>query len=228
MLKNVSQLFVICFIIGFSFQGLLAQEKINQLNANGKRTGVWTKKFNNGKIRYIGQFKKGKEIGVFKFYSPLSSEHPIAIKTFEDKSNLVQVTYFTVQGVIESEGEMDGKNRIGFWKYYQPDGKILLSEENYKEGILEGKSVTYYKSGKIAETVFYKNGKLDGNAKRYAANGILLDNLNYEDDKLNGLAKYYDIKGELIYTGNYEDDVKVGKWEYFENGKSVNVDKIKQ
>jgi antitoxin component YwqK of YwqJK toxin-antitoxin module len=228
MLKNVYQLFVICFIIGFSFQGLLAQEKINQLNANGKRTGVWTKKFNNGKIRYVGQFKNGKEIGVFKFYSPISSIHPIAIKTFENQSNLVEVTYFTVQGTLESKGEMIGKKRIGLWKYYQEEGKKLLSEENYKNGVLEGESVTYYKTGKIAESLFYKNGKLDGNIKRYAENGILLNDLNYKEGKLNGLAKYYNIDGKLIYTGNYENDVKVGKWEYFENGKSVNVDKIKQ
>ncbi|MCF6181101.1 toxin-antitoxin system YwqK family antitoxin [Lutibacter sp.] len=227
-MKNAHQLFVICFIIGFSFQGLLAQEKINQLNANGKRIGVWTKKFSNGKIRYVGQFKNGKEIGIFKFYSPLSSIHPIAIKTFENQSNLVKVTYFNVQGVLESEGKMDGKKRIGLWKYYQDKGKKLLSKENYKNGVLEGESATYYKTGKIAERLFYKNGKLDGNTKRYAANGILLNNLNYKDGKLNGLAKYYDIKGKLIYTGNYENDVKVGKWEYFENGKSVNVDKIKQ
>lgn len=227
-MKNNHQLFfIVCFVV-FSFHGLSAQEKINQLNANGKRTGVWKKHYNNGKIRYVGQFKNGKEIGVFKFYSALSSAHPIAIKTFENNNNLAKISFYTVKGVLESKGVIDGKKRTGLWKYYQPNGKTLLSEENYKDGILEGKSVTYYKSGKIAETVFYKNGKLQGNTKRFAENGVLLDDLNYAEGKLNGLAKYYNINGKLIYTGNYENDVKVGKWEYFENGKSVNVDRLKQ
>lgn len=226
-MKKLQLFGIVCFLL-FSYQTSLSQEKINQLNAKGKRTGVWQKRYNNGKIRYVGQFKNGKEIGVFKFYSALSSEHPVAIKTFEDHSNLAKVSFYTVKGILQSEGLMDGKKRMGLWKYYQQDGKNLLSEENYKEGVLEGKSVTYYKSGKVAEMVFYKNDKLDGNTKRYAENGILLDDLNYKEGKLNGLAKYYDIKGKLIYTGNYENDVKVGKWQYFENGKSVDVDKIKE
>jgi len=227
-MNKTLKIFVVCLSILVNFQGIISQTKINQLNANGKRTGVWTKKFNNGKIRYKGQFKDGKEIGVFNFYSPLSSKHPIAIKKFEPNSNLVEVTYFTVQGVVESTGKMKGKIRIGLWKYYQEDGKKLLSTENYKNGVLEGEAITYYKNGKVAEALFYKNGKLNGNTHRFASNGILLDDLNYVNGKLNGLAKYYNIKGKLIYTGNYKDGIKEGKWEYFENGKSVNVDKIKQ
>lgn len=226
-MKKLQIIGIACFLL-FSFQMSLSQERINQLNTKGKRTGVWQKNYNNGKIRYVGQFKNGKEIGVFKFYSALSSEHPVAIKTFEDDSNLAKVSFYTVKGVLQSKGLMDGKKRIGLWKYFQEDGKKLLSEENYKNGVLEGKSVTYYKSGKVAEMVFYKNDKLDGNAKRYAESGNLLDDLNYKKGKLNGLAKYYNIEGELIYTGDYENDVKVGKWQYFENGKSVSVDKFKE
>jgi len=225
--KKLHLIGIVCFLL-FSFQTSLSQEKINQLNAKGKRTGVWKKNYNNGKIRYVGQFKNGKEMGVFKFYSALSSEHPVAIKTFENNSNLAKVSFYTVKGVLQSEGLMNGKKRIGLWKYYQEDGKKLLSEENYKNGALEGKSVTYYKSGKVAEMVFYKNDKLDGNTKRYSESGILLDDLNYKEGKLNGLAKYYNIEGKLIYTGDYENDVKVGKWQYFENGKSVSVDKFKE
>jgi antitoxin component YwqK of YwqJK toxin-antitoxin module len=225
--KKLQIIGIACFLL-FSFQTSLSQEKINQLNAKGKRIGVWKKNYNNGKIRYVGQFKNGKEIGTFKFYSALSSEHPVAIKIFENNSNLAKVSFYTIKGVLQSKGLMDGKKRIGLWKYFQEDGKKLLSEENYKNGVLEGKSVTYYKSGKVAEMVFYKNDKLDGNAKRYAESGNLLDDLNYKKGKLNGLAKYYNIEGELIYTGDYENDVKVGKWQYFENGKSVSVDKFKE
>lgn len=226
-MKKLYLIGVVCFLL-FNFQTSFSQEKINQFNSGGKRTGVWKKNFNNGKIRYIGQFKNGKEIGVFKFYSPINSKYPTAIKTFEANTNLAKVSFYTVEGVLVSKGLMDGKKRIGHWTYYQPDGKTLLSEENYKNGVLEGKSVTYYKSGKVAEVLSYKNDKLHGNSKRFAKNGVLLDDLNYVNGKLDGLAKYYDIHGKLIYTGNYKDDMKVGKWEYFENGKSVSIDKLKQ
>ena len=227
-MKFYYAIFVYFFITVFSLQNINAQEKINQFDVNGKRTGVWKKFYNNKRIRYQGKFEAGKEIGVFKYYSALSSEHPTVIKTFKKNSNLANVKFFTTKGILESEGEMKGKNRIGKWLYYQQDGRALLAEETYEKGILTGESKTYYITGKLTEFSHYKNGKLHGNLKRYADNGVLLDNLNYNAGKLHGAAKYYNIKGKLIYWGDYQNDEKVGKWEYFENGKPESLDSIKQ
>jgi antitoxin component YwqK of YwqJK toxin-antitoxin module len=204
-----------------------AQENINKINANGERIGVWKKFYNNGKIRYQGQFENGKEIDVFKYYSIVSSEHPIIIKTFSKENNISKVEFFSESGILESKGEMNGKNRIGKWVYYQNEGKII-SEENYSNGVLNGISKTYYKSGKITEILNYKNGKLNGSIKRFADNGVLLDDINYVNGKLNGLAKYYNLKGKLIYTGNYENDEKVGKWQYFSDEEAVSTKKYKE
>lgn len=214
-------IFVFFIMTIFGCQTINAQEKINQFNSEGERTGTWKKYYNNKRIRYQGQFEEGKEVGVFKYYSALSSDHPIAIKTFKKNSNKATIQFFTEKGILESEGEMNSKNRVGKWVYFHPDGKAILSEENYDNGILEGVSKTYYLTGKITEISHYKNGKLHGNLKRYADNGILLDDLNYENGKLHGAAKYYNVEGKLIYWGDYENDEKVGKWEYFENGKPV-------
>ncbi len=218
----------IFLISAIGFQPIKAQEITNQFNANEKRTGVWKKYYNNERIRYHGQFKDGKEIGVFKYYSALSSEHPIAIKTFKKNSNLANVHFYTEKGVLESKGEMNDKNRVGKWVYFHTNGKSILSEENYENGILNGESKTYYLTGKLTEFSHYKNGKLHGNLKRYADNGILLDDLNYENGILHGAAKYYNIDGKLIYWGDYENDEKAGKWEYFEDGKPNDLDKNRQ
>ena len=228
--KNRIQVILLLLFIGLGQQLVVGQEKINQLNLNGKREGVWKKYYNNKRIRYQGQFKNGKEIGIFKFYSASNSEYPEAIKTFEQKSNFAKVKFYSEKGLLKSEGEMKGKIRIGKWKYYHIDGKTILSEERYKEGILNGESKTYYTTGKLTEHLFYKNGKLSGNIKRYADNGNLLGDLNYIEGKLYGPAKYYNTKGKLIYWGDYEDDEKIGKWEYFEKGKpkdSIIVNKTK-
>lgn len=217
-MKISYSLFVFILLSVMGFQSINGQVTINQFDANGKRTGVWEKYYNNKRIRYQGQFLAGKEIGIFKYYSALSSDHPIAIKTFSKNSNQSSVQFFTEKGVLESKGEMNGKNRIGKWVYFHSDGKSILSEENYENAILNGESKTYYLTGKITEVSHYRNGKLHGNLKRYADNGFLLDDLNYENGKLHGAAKYYNIEGKLIYWGDYENDEKVGKWEYFEKG----------
>jgi len=60
----------------------LYSQKTNQYNHNNKRTGVWKKYYPNKRVRYVGQFKNGREIGVFKFYDITSSKHPTIIKTF--------------------------------------------------------------------------------------------------------------------------------------------------
>ena len=219
---------LVVLVIVLNCSGLNAQEKINTFDENGKRTGVWKKYYNNNRIRYHGQFEAGKEVGVFKFYSALNSDHPVAIKVYDGDSSLVNVKFYSVKGVLESEGAMENKNRTGKWMYYHKDGKTIIAEEMYQQEELNGESRTFYENGKITEILNYKNGKLHGKVMRYSEEGTLLDDLLYAEGKMHGLAKYYNTKGELIYTGNYENDEKVGKWEYFENGKPENVNKLKQ
>jgi len=221
MLNNMKKISTLLLIFVVGMQCISAQEKINQLDANGERTGVWKKYYPNNRIRYEGEFIAGKEVGTFKFYSIKNSEHPISTKTFEKNNSFCNVKFYTEEGVLESEGQLDGKVRVGKWLYYHKDGKTLLSEEMYENGVLHGESKTYFKNGKITEVLNYKNGKLYGNVKRYADNGNLLDDLNYVDGKREGLAKFYNVDGKLIYTGSYKNDEKVGKWKYFEDENNL-------
>ena len=215
MKVTVSNLLII-FLVSFSAT-VFSQEKVNQLDAQGKRTGIWKKYYNNKRIRYEGTFEAGKEVGTFKFYSEVSSNYPVIIKEFSSNSNIAKVSFYTVKGILLSKGEMNGKNRVGMWLYFHDDGKTLMSEENYENGVLNGSSTTYYKSGKVTETKFYKEGKLHGNLKRFSSDGILLDDVFYEEGKLNGPAKYYNSKGKLILSGDYKDDLKVGEWVNFKD-----------
>lgn len=205
-----------------------AQGNINKVNSEGQRVGVWKKYHPNKRLRYVGKFENGKEVGTFKYYSIVSSDHPIAVKVFSKENSIAKVTFYTEGGVMESNGKMDGKNRIGKWYYYQEDGEALLAEEYYEDGVLEGESKSYYRNGKVTEILTYKNGILNGNSKRFSDEGILLDDVIYVDGKLNGLAKYYNLEGELIYTGPYENDEKVGKWEFYMDGELADPKEMKQ
>lgn len=216
------------FLILLVSATMFAQEKINQLDEHGRRTGVWKKYYDNKNIRYEGQFEAGKEIGVFKYYGELNPTHPIIVKTFSGENDNAKVSFFYDDGKLESEGSMNGINRIGKWTYYNTDGKTIVTEENYENGLLQGTSTTYFASGKITEILNYKNGELHGNVLRYSSEGILLDDLLYENGKLHGIAKYYNIAGKLVRKGFYENDEKVGNWEYFENGEPVKATKIKE
>jgi antitoxin component YwqK of YwqJK toxin-antitoxin module len=206
---------------------MFSQEKINQLDAQGRRTGVWKKYYDNKNIRYEGQFEAGKEIGVFNYYAELNSKYPNISKTFSEVGDSAKVNYFYEDGKLQSKGTMNGKNRIGKWTYYNTDGITIISEENYENGLLNGISTTYFSAEKKAEITTYKNGKLHGQVFRYSSEGILLDDLQYQNGKLHGPAKYYHVSGKLVRKGNYENDEKIGNWEYFENGEPITPKKIK-
>jgi len=214
MKKVGINLIVLILLGGFTF----AQE-INKIDAQGERTGVWKKYYPNKQLRYEGEFKNGKEIGVFKFYAMSSSKHPLVLKTYNPDLKEVKVQFFTKNGIIESEGMMLDKKRIGLWTYYHSDGKTIMIEENYDNGQLSGVYTLYYKNTQITKTEHYKNGKLHGNSKQYTTTGILTEDINYVDGYLQGNAVYYEINGAIKLKGRYKEDLKVGMWEFYVDGK---------
>ena len=195
-------------------------QKINQFNANGERDGAWRKMYKNGRLRYSGNFENGKEVGTFMYFNMTSSDHPTIIKIFSKTTNIADVEFFTSKGKLRSKGKMEGKNRIGKWQYFFPNGKVL-SEESYTNGKLEGLLVNYYPNGKTTEETYYKNGVKNGSSKKYTDDGILIEEVNFVNNKHNGFAKYFDLKGNLKETGEYKEGKRAGKWEFYLDGEVV-------
>ena len=55
-MKNVVQLFLLCFVTA------ICAQNTNQLDAKGKRHGIWKKYFDGTKVlRYEGQFDHGRK-----------------------------------------------------------------------------------------------------------------------------------------------------------------------
>lgn len=211
---KVNLLIVLSFVVS-SFTAF--SQKTNQLDANGKRDGIWRKFYDNGDIRYEGEFQNGKEIGTFTFYNQGSS-YPSIVKIFSQKSDTATVKFFN-KSRVKTTGKMVGKKRVGKWIYYFEDGKRVFSEENYKDGLLNGVVKNYYDNGNLTEVTYYKEGKKHGSSKIYTEGGVLIEDVNYVDGKLNGLAKYFDIKGVIKEKGMYADGARAGKWEYYIDGE---------
>lgn len=211
-----------CGLLAFGFLGLqpMFSQEINQFDSNKQRTGVWKKYYKNNRIRYEGQFKNGKEVGTFKFYDISSSNHPIIIKKFRESSDSVFTQFFTTKGLLQSEGYFIGRKRVGKWSYFFPTRK-KMSEENFKDGSLNGTVINYYPNGKITEKSQYKNGMKHGKSLQFTSDGSILEEVNYENGKLNGPAKYYDIKGQLKEQGTYKNGKRIGQWEYYLDGEVV-------
>lgn len=225
---NIKRLvFVSAFFACFFTSKISNAQKMNQFDANKKRTGLWEKYYPNNKIRYQGQFKNGKEIGVFKFYDITDSRNPTITKKYSEKNDSVIVTFYSLKGKIQSKGNFIAKNRVGLWEYFFPNGKIM-SREFYNQGKLEGKVVNYYPNGKETEISFYKNGLKDGVSQKYSSAGILIEEISFKNNKANGVAKYFELNGNLKETGVYKDGKRIGEWEFYLDGEITNDNDLKK
>tara|TARA_R110002049_G_scaffold308939_1_gene515044 strand:+ start:37663 stop:38358 length:696 start_codon:yes stop_codon:yes gene_type:complete len=215
---------VLGFLLILLYSNLISAQAINQLDANGKRHGIWKKTFDGTTItRYEGEFLHGKEIGLFKFYKNIQKKAVLtATKQFNETDNKAEVKFFTSTGKVISEGLMDGKLYVGTWKYYQKNSNELLTLEHYNDvGKLEGERFVYYPNGQIAEKQIYKNGNLHGISQWFSEKNVVLKEFVYENGVLHGVSKIYNPKGELIVEGAYKQGKKHGIWNYYENGKLV-------
>lgn len=199
---------------------LFAQNQINQLNGKGERHGPWRVTFKGSdQVKFEGTFDNGKEVGLFKFYKEKSKEQPAATKNFIPGSDIVEVKFYTNRGGLVSEGYFKNQKRHGKWIYYHKNSDQVMMIENYVNDTLEGKKITYFDDGKIAEEAFYKNGKLNGQNKVYSENGTILNEFTYANNLLHGPVKYYDAKGNLEIEGSYKNNLRDGIWKYYKNGK---------
>ena len=225
---EIKRLFYIFAFFTFYFMSKDCNaQKNNLFDSNNKRTGTWKKFHPNKRIRYTGQFKDGKEFGVFKFYDRTTSRKPILIKTFYENSDSLFVQFYRLNGNLKTEGVLNERKRVGLWKYFYKNGAVM-SQENYKNGLQHGEQFVFYSNGKITERSLFKNDFLDGISSKYSSKGILIEEVAYKKGKPNGLAKYFELNGNIKETGIYLDGKRVGKWEYYLEGEIASEDSLKK
>ena len=115
---------------------------------------------------------------------------------------------FTGKVLGSKEGEMVNGIRIGFWKYYLPNGKVY-ERGNYNQGEKDGIWEEFRYSGKLKIKSIFKNGELDGLYEKYYDNGQLFYTGSYKKNKLNGVWKSYDRQGNLKTITHWKNGYKI-------------------
>jgi antitoxin component YwqK of YwqJK toxin-antitoxin module len=107
----------------------------------------------------------------------------------------------------------------GLWINIEEFDLFYLSEENYKDGKLDGNCNYYYKDGQLAKEENYTNGVLDGSYKYYYYRiGKLRFIKNYKEGKQDGQYKRWYEDGRLMYETEFINGTGIDKL-YNENGK---------
>ena len=115
----------------------------NKTNAQGQKEGKWSGYYESNHLRYIGEFKDGKEVGVFTFYEDTPEQVIKATQDFSKEPGKSFATFY-FEGKKMSEGWFAGKQKEGRWIYFHKGGEKINSEEFYKDGKLEGIRKVYY------------------------------------------------------------------------------------
>ena len=206
---------IICLFLLVS-GSLLAQNKVNQVDAQGRKQGFWTKNDAEGKLMYQATFKDDKPVGELKRFHPNGKEKAAMI--FTEGSEISDAKLFDERGSLIAQGKYDGQKKTGEWSYFL-DSRVV-STETYANGQKNGLSKRFYQTGELLEESNWQKDKLNGLYRTYFEDGKIYLECNYTDGKRNGKFKTSFLNGNQELEAFYTDDMKDKDWKYFdETGK---------
>ncbi|RLD38045.1 MAG: hypothetical protein DRI89_14685 [Bacteroidetes bacterium] len=218
---------ILLFSIFFIAPLFVFTQSQNQIDAQGQKQGRWVKAYNNGKVRYIGQFRDDRPYGEFNYYYESGALQTIT--NFSDDGIIAQTKTFHENGTPMATGNYIRQKKEGLWRYYSDIDSSLIAEENYQKGVLHGKSVNYYpETGKAAESFEYFNGKKEGPYLKFFPDGSTMTDGTYKNDQLDGEFTLFYPDGKIQLKGQYKDGQQTGNWNYFdEEGNAIQEEDFK-
>lgn len=188
--------------------------EIFNYDETGKLNGTKQVFDHDGKLYYEWDFVKG-EITAYRYYDKNGS----IINEGKRKLTKFPFTGYFEDGTKRFEGDYDGSEQNGIWKYYDRYGN-LSSEEPYLKGATNGLLKSYHQNGKLNYQVNYKAGLRDGYYEEYFPNGKMAEQGWYVDGEKEGYWKQYYANGNTQRSLYYVDDTQHGWQDYFdEKGK---------
>lgn len=206
-----------CILFLFVLVGTIGFGQVNQVDAQGRKQGVWKKAYeNNSVFRYVGQYKDDKPYGKFVYYYPSGDVQ--AVIEFNDDGSIGYSKMYHESGYMMARGKYVNQEKDSMWVYFDDRG-IISYTENYVAGKLDGQKVIYYEpyNGKylVAKYYTYSKGVLQGEFKSYYPNQQLESEGSYENGRLNGMVKYYYTNGKTMKLERYKNGVKHGYWIFY-------------
>jgi antitoxin component YwqK of YwqJK toxin-antitoxin module len=208
------------FLFFLAFTGGLAQAQVNQTDANGKRHGSWSKKYENGQVRYLGEFNHGIPVNTFKYYfddGSLRTEN-----VYRGKTGVCLSLQYGQEEKLAAKGIFKSRLKDSVWTYFDANG-VVIARETFVKDQRQGKAFKYFANGRPAEIVIYQNGVKEGPFTQYYESGKLMAKGQYKNGKLHGEVIYYFSNGRPRLKGNYVHGVMNGTFYYF--GDNLKLEK---
>jgi antitoxin component YwqK of YwqJK toxin-antitoxin module len=206
------------FLVVLMLSGLagFSQEE-NKIDAKGQKQGEWKKYHENGRLRYVGNFKNDKPLGEFKYYDTAGSMQ----KKVDHENGASYFIGFHKTGEVMVVGKYIDQKRDSTWNTYDVEG-YKKSTEFFINGLKNRVSYVYYPNGQIAEEKAFFNDFENGKWIKYSIDGKMKMEAIYENGGLEGKAVYYRSNGKRSISGFYYHGTRNGVWLYFgADGKKI-------
>ena len=197
--------------------GVLArQQKINRLDKQQQKQGLWVEFYNNMSVKVEGTYVNNLKNGYWKYY--------------DKKGNLLRIEKW-VRGELQEGASETAK--VDIRREINPQTGELEFKGAYKNGKPSGVHRYYGEDGKVDSSKIYENGTLlfegivdeegqkQGPWKEYYRSGELKAEGRYRDNKKVGTWKYYYRNGNLEQTGSYIAGLPDGTWEWYYPDQSL-------
>ncbi len=130
------------------------------------------------------------------------------VKVKDDQGNLLEK--YTINKKTQQ------KNGI-YYRYFRD--KSIDEVAHYKDGLLEGQRILFFKTGDTMTIETHHNDLFEGVFKTFFKNGQLESIGQYIDNKMAGIWKYYYDNGQLKEQVTFSDNNENGPFiEYYKNG----------
>ena len=214
----------IIFLISIGFWA--SAQTINQTNAAGQKTGKWQKKYDNGQLKYKGQFENGYEVGEFIYFFP---DGKIQSKlVFSEKGVMTTVSIYYKNGSQQATGFYRNKLKHGTWKYFNAATGIISKQETYADGKKDGVFRIYYSNEQISTEVYWKQDVRDGTWQEFFENGNIRLSTQFVNGNLDGEYKTYYAGKKISRKGQYVNGKLDGVWiTYNEQGIYTTYERYK-
>jgi len=143
-------------------------------------------------------------------------------------ANSETIKKFYNDGTIQSATTYKNGKKNGAEHIYYPDGAILRSAHKYVHGKLHGLQQEYSSSAMLIKEENFKHGKLDG-VSRYYTKGLLAREVTYKNGKIEGVYREFFPTGITKVEIRWERGIAVEGYLYNKVGerRSMSVKQLR-
>ncbi len=193
---------------------LRSEEQINRFDEEEKKQGIWKEFYENGKVKWEGDFKHGVLDGI--------------VREYNKKGGLKTMNMF-VDGALNEDAK-----EVEFFelsKEIRPNGSYLIGgyADEMKQGIFREydsidvliNSYQYRNNIKIAEGILDSTGLEHGEWKYLYTDGSIKAIGKFNHGKREDLWVYYFKGGEIEQKGLYINGLPHGEWKWWYTNKQL-------